>query len=59
MTDVEKLEAIRADIPFLNEGVSVDAASVSPISRRVQIAGERFDAIASAHLRDHKGLAAP
>lgn len=59
MTDDQKVEAIRADIPFLRNGIYVDNASVSPVPRRVQLASERFNAIIAEQLRDARALWTP
>lgn len=53
----QTIDAIRGDIPFLSQGIYVDSASVSPLSRRVQQASQQFDRLISEQLRTHKAPA--
>ena len=57
--DDQIVNDLRADIPFLQTGIYVDYASVSPLSRRVRAASERYDAIISEILREAKEMATP
>jgi selenocysteine lyase/cysteine desulfurase len=50
------LALIRDDIPYLQKGIYLDNASVSPLSRRVRWASENYDAIIFEQLRDAKAL---
>ncbi|MCP3468753.1 aminotransferase class V-fold PLP-dependent enzyme [Bradyrhizobium sp. CCGUVB1N3] len=59
MIDDQKLSSIRSDLPFLAKGIYVDNASVSPISRRVQIASEQYNNIIAEQLRDARTIAQP
>lgn len=59
VTEDQKLDAIRADIPFLQKGIYVDNASVSPVPTRVRLASERFNAIIAEQLRDARTLWTP
>lgn len=54
--DDSKLAAARADIPYLANGIYVDNASVSPMSKRMQLASQRFDTLISEQLREHKTI---
>lgn len=56
MTDEQKLESVRRDIPFLAKGIYVDNASVSPIPTRVQKASERYNALLAEDLRNARPL---
>lgn len=56
MTDEQKLENVRSDIPFLTKGIYVDNASVSPIPTRVQKASERYNALLAEDLRNARPL---
>ena len=49
-------DAIRADIPFLQKGIYVDNASVSPVPTRVRLASERFNAIIVRYLKFAKSF---
>ncbi len=57
--DDQKLTDARKDIPFLRNGIYVDNASVSPPSRCVQLASQKFDTIVSEQLRKSKAIAQP
>ena len=59
MSDNRKLEAIREDLPFLQTRIYVDNAAVSPISRRVQAASDRYNKLIVEQLGDAKALSQP
>ena len=56
MFDSDNIDNIRSELPFIANGIYVDNASVSPISREVQSACDHFNSIIAEQLRDAKEL---
>ena len=56
MLNNNNIDNIRSDLPFIANGIYVDNASVSPISREVQSACDHFNTIIAEQLRDAKEL---
>lgn len=55
----ELISQLRSDIPYIHDKIYVDNASVSPIPRQVQVAGEHYNRIVSENLREYRAASLP